>query len=400
MKKNFTRIVFFLLALNIFLFPKIALMNKETLQTKPVNFTPQVTIPGSEFIKGKDYTIEDSTTTISKYVKAVYDYLLSIVGITAAIVLMVGGIMWLTAGGSSEKVSQAKSWISGSLTGMVLALTSYLILQTINPQLVSFTPTDVPKIKPLVNGCCQYNTVAGSNSTVAEDITDIDCYNIYTTKAIPKLQEITNEQLKSYGGEISKYLGLDKFNEKERANYAKGQCEVVGYCEIYSINTQSTLGRDLLDRQKATVIVEMSSEMCGQLNGASSNDFWDGTRLVADFYPADEFWLEKNALLQQVYKKTCENREGSSCNNSKGVYCYCYGGKGYINHGKKNEPCGNDGGKCIENVNLPREDSTPEQDEMCEIRDTRSRSCGDDLICCEPSGIWGGYNPGMDYSNW
>ena len=64
MKKNFTRIVFFLLALNIFLFPKIALMNKETLQTKPVNFTPQVTIPGSEFIKGTQYTIEDSTTTI------------------------------------------------------------------------------------------------------------------------------------------------------------------------------------------------------------------------------------------------------------------------------------------------------------------------------------------------
>ncbi len=399
MKKNFTRIVFFLLALNIFLFPKIALMSEETLKTKPVNFTPQVTIPGSEFIKGTQYTIEDSTTTISKYVKAVYDYLLSIVGITAAIVLMVGGIMWLTAGGSSEKVSQAKSWISGSLTGMVLALTSYLILQTINPQLVSFTPTEVPQIKPLVNGCCEYNTVVGSDTTVAEDITDVECYNIYTTKAVDnRLAEITNEQLRSgYEGDLSRYLEPYRFDRSKRANYSKGKCETIGYCEIYSVNTQLTLGRNLVDRQEATVIVEMSSEMCGQLSGASSDDFWDGTRLIAGFYPADVFWQDNNGLLQQVYKKTCENREGSSCNNSRGVYCYCYGGRGYINVGKKNEPCGNDGGKCVENVNLPREDSTPEQNEMCENKDHGSRSCDSGFICCEPSGIWGGYNPGRNY---
>lgn len=398
MKKNFTRIVFFLLALNIFLFPKIALMSEETSQTKPVNFTPQVTIPGSEFIKGENYTIEDSTTTISKYVKAVYDYLLSIVGITAAIVLMVGGIMWLTAGGSSEKVSQAKSWISGSLTGMVLALTSYLILQTINPQLVSFTPTKVPEIKPLVNGCCQYNTVAGSNSTVAEDITDVDCYNIYTTKAVDdRLTEITSKQLRDdYKGNLSDYLKPNRFNKEQRANYSRGICEVVGYCEVYSTANSSY---KLIDRQKATVIVQLSQEMCWALRGAR-NDTFMGTPLVANFYPADIFWQENNGLLQQVYKKTCENREGSSCNNSDGVYCYCYGGKGYINHGKKNEPCGNDGGKCVEDVNLPREHSTPEQEKMCEVRDTRSRSCGDDLICCEPGGIWGGYNPGMNYSSW
>lgn len=388
MKKNFTRIVFFLLALNIFLFPKIALMSEETLKTKPVNFTPQVTIPGSEFIKGTQYTIEDSTTTISKYVKAVYDYLLSIVGITAAIVLMVGGIMWLTAGGSSEKVSQAKSWISGSLTGMVLALTSYLILQTINPQLVSFTPTEVPQIKPLVNGCCEYNTVAGSNSTVAEDITDIDCYNIYTTKAVPVLPEITNEQLKSYGGEISKYLGQDRFNEKERANYSKGKCEIVGYCEIYA---QAVSGQGLQQRQSATVIAQMSKEMCSELNRGG---------LIAGFYESDIFWQENNALLQQVYKKTCENREGSSCNNSDYVYCYCYGGKAYVNAGKKNEPCGNDGGKCVPNVTLKEEYRTPEQDDMCENKDYGSRDCGSGLICCEPNGIWGGYNPGNNYDSW
>lgn len=389
MKKNLIRIVFFLLALNIFLFPRVALMDGENTQKKQVNFVPQVTIPGSEFIKGKDYTIEDSTTTISKYVKAVYDYLLSIVGITAAIVLMVGGIMWLTAGGSSEKVSQAKSWISGSLTGMVLALTSYLILQTINPQLVSFTPTEVPQIKPLVNGCCQYNTVAGSNSTVAEDITDIDCYNIYTTKAIPKLQEITNEQLKDgYQGNISDYLGPERFDKDKRANYSKGICETIVYCEIYS---QMVSDKTLQQRQEATVIAQMSKEMCGEFgkNG-----------LKAGFYEKDEFWLEKNALPQQVYKKTCENREGSSCNNSDYIYCYCYGGKAYINVGKKNEPCGNDGGKCVPNVSLKEEYRTPEQNDMCENKDHGSRDCGSGLICCEPSGIWGGYNPGNNYDSW
>lgn len=376
MKKNFTRIVFFLLALNIFLFPKIALMSKETLQTKPVNFTPQVTIPGSEFIKGTQYTIEDSTTTISKYVKAVYDYLLSIVGITAAIVLMVGGIMWLTAGGSSEKVSQAKSWISGSLTGMVLALTSYLILQTINPQLVSFTPTDVPQIKPSIYGCCQFKTISGQ---VAQDMTDLECYNLNITKAIPKIATTTSKILGKKT--IAEYLGKELFDQEKRADYKTRTCKEMVYCLMRSFDEYGLRGE---------VVIELPIEEC------SSNIRHNATAVpiarTHEIIRKNE--LENRPEVKQVLINQCQGREGNSCKNSWAIYCYCYGGKAYFNRGLQNEPCGNDMGICVPNV--PIKVGLLEE-RLCSNRDIGSRSCGGGLKCCEPNGLHGSYDPGDNY---
>ncbi len=111
----------------------------------PVTFTPQITIDET-FQAGKPYTIPASTKAIGEYVRAIYKYAIGIVGILAAVVLMFGGILWLTAGGSTERVSSAKAWIGASLTGLILALCSYMILATINPALVDFRITPVPKI--------------------------------------------------------------------------------------------------------------------------------------------------------------------------------------------------------------------------------------------------------------
>ncbi len=104
-----------------------------TQQSGPVQFVPQIPIPGYTFDAS-----DSSTRNIANYVKAIYKYLIGIVGIVAAITLMVGGVVWLTAGGSPERVKQAQDYIVGSLTGLVLALGSFLILGMINPALVNF----------------------------------------------------------------------------------------------------------------------------------------------------------------------------------------------------------------------------------------------------------------------
>ena len=60
----------------------------------------------------------------------------------------------LTAGIPSERIyeagiltskDEAKKWIWGALSGLILALAAYLILNTINPDLVSLTP---PALQP------------------------------------------------------------------------------------------------------------------------------------------------------------------------------------------------------------------------------------------------------------
>jgi hypothetical protein len=62
--------------------------------------------------------------------------------------IMIGGLLYLTAGGSPERVGNAKSYIGNALIGLVLLLTSYVVLQTINPQLVQFSRFTIPLIRP------------------------------------------------------------------------------------------------------------------------------------------------------------------------------------------------------------------------------------------------------------
>ncbi len=75
---------------------------------------------------------------IGQYIAAIYKYVVGVVGILAGIMIVIGGAIWLTAGGSAERVTLARSFIKNALTGLVIALTSYLLLYTINPDLVKF----------------------------------------------------------------------------------------------------------------------------------------------------------------------------------------------------------------------------------------------------------------------
>lgn len=111
-------------------------------QAAGVEFKPQV-------VQDLGYTFNpaDKTTgNIANLVKAIYKYAIGIVGILAAVVLMVGGVLWIVAGGNATAIGEAKSWIGASLTGLVLALTSYLILATVNPALVDLKTTEINKV--------------------------------------------------------------------------------------------------------------------------------------------------------------------------------------------------------------------------------------------------------------
>ncbi|MDD4271445.1 MAG: hypothetical protein PHF50_01430 [Patescibacteria group bacterium] len=91
---------------------------------------------------------------IGEYVAGIYKYAIGIVGILAAVVLMIGGVIWIVAGGSATMIGEAKAWIAASLTGLVIALCSYVILYQVNPALLNFKGLDitlVEKIKQLVS---------------------------------------------------------------------------------------------------------------------------------------------------------------------------------------------------------------------------------------------------------
>jgi hypothetical protein len=119
-----------------------------------VDFKPilQITIPNIDFSDPYACGLDDKLLCIpwiAEYIIGVYKYGVGIGGILAAIVLMWGGVLWLTAGGNQSRVGEAQNWIKGSITGLVLLLSSYVLLYQINPDLLNLKPVQISEIQEL-----------------------------------------------------------------------------------------------------------------------------------------------------------------------------------------------------------------------------------------------------------
>ncbi len=66
-----------------------------------------------------------------------YYFIISIAGISAFFTFIQGGFQWLTSGGSAGKITEAKEKLTSAVLGLVIILSSYLILQVINPELIT-----------------------------------------------------------------------------------------------------------------------------------------------------------------------------------------------------------------------------------------------------------------------
>lgn len=76
-----------------------------------------------------------AATTASGYLDSLYIWMLGIVGLSSLFALVYGGVLYIFSG-AIESTSEAKRWIKNALWGLLLAATSWLILNTINPELV------------------------------------------------------------------------------------------------------------------------------------------------------------------------------------------------------------------------------------------------------------------------
>lgn len=66
-----------------------------------------------------------------------YYFIIGIAGLSAFVMLVWGGIQYLTSAGSPTAISDAKDRIKSALLGLLLILTSWLILQVVNPELTT-----------------------------------------------------------------------------------------------------------------------------------------------------------------------------------------------------------------------------------------------------------------------
>lgn len=120
---------------------------KEILTPPKIN----VEIPGLP--EWQDVEVSPGETVnapyIAQYVVSIYKYGLVIASLLAVMMIMIGGIMYLSASAIPEKISTAKNIIFGAISGIVLLLGSYIILATINPNLVNLESIQVETIAPV-----------------------------------------------------------------------------------------------------------------------------------------------------------------------------------------------------------------------------------------------------------
>jgi hypothetical protein len=85
----------------------------------------------------------ETSTMLPDYIQYIFKFSLMLAGIIAFGSLVYGGFRYMTSVGSPDAIGEAKKQIMASLVGLTILLCSWLILNTINPQLLKF---DLKKI--------------------------------------------------------------------------------------------------------------------------------------------------------------------------------------------------------------------------------------------------------------
>jgi len=115
----------------------ISFNTSSALAAEESGYKIQVAIPGGP--------TAGTSVGLADYIQYIYIFGLSLIGITALGVLIYGGLLYMLSdtGGSKE---DAKKYIWAAISGLILGLAAFLILNTINPDLTSLTP---PKLDDL-----------------------------------------------------------------------------------------------------------------------------------------------------------------------------------------------------------------------------------------------------------
>lgn len=125
------------------LLPSIALAQ----QTVPTQPRLELPIPNISFADAANRQGFLTTEYIALYVAGAYQFLISIVGVIAALMIIYGGYLYITAGGDATRAGKGKERILNALLGLTLAFGSYLILFVINPNLVNFTALELSAVR-------------------------------------------------------------------------------------------------------------------------------------------------------------------------------------------------------------------------------------------------------------
>ena len=119
----------------------LAILSLMILPTSWVFGQTQVTWPASPFGTSLGYDSQ-----LHDFVKYIYEWGVSLGGIVVFVMLVWAGIQYLVSTGNPGIMSDALKRIKSAILGLILLLVSFLILNTINPQLTKLK--ELPPLHP------------------------------------------------------------------------------------------------------------------------------------------------------------------------------------------------------------------------------------------------------------
>lgn len=215
-------------------------------------WTTAYAIPDYTVLAPLPGTVNDgNTTNLGKYLPGLFNFSIGLAAFAAFVMITFGGILYMTTDAINNK-SQGREYIENALWGLLLVISAWIILYTINPKILNFnldtpTPPSAERDASVIAG------PAGIPMTQAQ----IDASNAVLTSLNPIS---VGPQIKPYAGlclrgqtvgcvnlnglQQSTIAGLQNLRDKCNCNititggteggHTSGSCHNIGICvDIY-----------------------------------------------------------------------------------------------------------------------------------------------------------------------
>lgn len=116
---------------------------------RAIDFKPEVKIPG--LFEG---TVPVDNELLGNYLRAIFVYFIWAVGVIAVSMMTLAGVKWVAAAGDAARIKDARDMINSAIIGVIIALTSVVLLNLISPQFTIFKIPDLQEAASsrLLNG--------------------------------------------------------------------------------------------------------------------------------------------------------------------------------------------------------------------------------------------------------
>lgn len=211
--------------------------------------------------------------TLKEYLTWAFRFTLALAGFLAVMMIVIGGVEYIISGANESSRSGAKKRINSAISGLVLALVSYLVLYTINPSLVDFENNQFFKKKTTSSENSNNNnteTNNGDNSSSEGDYSD--------TGAALASEEKNTSSTNAEGYDVSKNVIITN-HEDGSESYAITETYTDKDGNIYTTRTTKDK-EDIFSTKKYIQYIGQSEETLISEDESNPNyDFsgWDGS---------------------------------------------------------------------------------------------------------------------------